>query len=164
MKKQQAGRSMIEMIGVLMVLAIVSVTGLVTYDYAKDRWWETDLAQTITKVLTIAKTKQREVSDRELRLVLPKGIHSIETAQVTTTNEDGIAIPTPYKMAVITFSKSSLECSVEAGCASLDALNRFGLEIKSVYEKTYQQGTVEITSGVAEVISKADKKAMEKNQ
>ena len=32
MKKQQAGRSMIEMIGVLMVLAIVSVTGLVTYD------------------------------------------------------------------------------------------------------------------------------------
>lgn len=160
MKKQQSGRSMVEMLGVLMVLAIVSVAGLVTYDYAKERWWETQLSQAISKVLTVAKTKEKNISARELRIALPKGIHSIQTEQVSFMTEDGTENSTPFKKVVITFGMKTLDCDVEKVCTKFNLLDKFGFDVSSPYKKTYTQGTVEVSSGVVEVMLKADKKTL----
>ena len=162
MKKFESGRSMVEMIAVLMILAVVSIAGLVTYDYAKQRWWETQLSQVVTKVLTVSKTKERNVTSQELRLELPKGILSVVTRFAATRNADtGAEETAPYRMVVITFNMNTLECKVSENCRKFDVLDRFGFSVSDPYTVSYKQGTVEMQGGVVEVMFKGDKKSLD---
>ena len=162
MKKLESGRSMVEMIAVLMILAVVSIAGLVTYDYAKQRWWETQLSQVVTKVLTVAKAKERNVTSQELRLELPKGVVSVVSRFATTKNADtGADETSPYRMAVVTFSMKTLECEVSENCRKFDFLDKFGFSVSDPYTISYKQGNVEMEGGVVDVLFKGDKKSLD---
>lgn len=83
--KNEKGRSMIEMIGVLCIFAVLSIVGLVTYDYAKERFWVVNTSQAVLKLISLAKVQGKDVTDATARIALPDGVLRIEVENASRT-------------------------------------------------------------------------------
>ena len=57
MKKFQNGRSMIEMLGVLAIIGVLSIGGLAGYTMAMNRWRANTLTDYVTRCVVVAQTK-----------------------------------------------------------------------------------------------------------
>ena len=57
MKKLQKGRSMIEMLGVLAIIGVLSIGGLAGYTMAMNRWRANTLLDYVTRCVVVAQTK-----------------------------------------------------------------------------------------------------------
>ena len=164
-KKNELGRSMVEMLGVLMILAVVSVAGLVTYDYAKKRWWETETGQVITKIFSLAKSKTRNVTAHEMHLALPRGITSIKTENVGILEEGAeTETATPFRKVVLTFDPAVYDCDAIETCEQFDVFKKFGFVVSAPYTQEYIQGDITMKRGVVDLMMKADSEALSKIQ
>ena len=57
MRKLQKGRSMIEMLGVLAIVGVLSIGGLAGYTMAMNRWRANTLMDYVTRCVVVAQTK-----------------------------------------------------------------------------------------------------------
>jgi len=57
MKKLQKGRSMIEMLGVLAIIGVLSIGGLAGYTMAMNRWRANTITDYVTRCVVVAQTK-----------------------------------------------------------------------------------------------------------
>ncbi len=60
--RNETGRSMVELIGVLAVMGVLSIGSLLAYDYTRERARATGVVQSISKMLAIARVKGKEVN------------------------------------------------------------------------------------------------------
>ena len=57
MKKIESGRSMIEMLGVLAIIGVLSIGGLAGYTMAMNRWRANTITDYVTRCVVVAQTK-----------------------------------------------------------------------------------------------------------
>ena len=57
MKKLQKGRSMIEMLGVLAIIGVLSIGGLAGYTMAMNRWRANTITDYVTRCVVVSQTK-----------------------------------------------------------------------------------------------------------
>ena len=57
MKKIESGRSMIEMLGVLAIIGVLSIGGLAGYTMAMNRWRAANLSDYVSRCVVVAQTK-----------------------------------------------------------------------------------------------------------
>jgi len=57
MKKIESGRSMIEMLGVLAIIGVLSIGGLAGYTMAMNRWRANTLTDYVTRCVVVSQTK-----------------------------------------------------------------------------------------------------------
>lgn len=99
MKKLQSGRSMIEMLGVLAIIGVLSVGGLTAYTSAMDRHDANKILDYAAKCAVIARTDGTSgeaftcVSDTQADLVGGASDIGIESASATYTSTSTTAIP-----------------------------------------------------------------------
>ncbi len=92
MKLHESGRSMVEMIGVLAIIGLLSIGSLAAYDYTKARARTTSIVDVASKLLAIARVKGKEVST-----FTEKMEYTIDNYQIAGTarideNEKGIVV------------------------------------------------------------------------
>ena len=61
--KSQSGRSMVEMLGVLAIIGVLSIGGIAGYTMAMNRYRANEILDTASKLAIIAQTKNRGVCD-----------------------------------------------------------------------------------------------------
>ncbi len=123
---KESGRSMLEMIGVLFVLAIVSVVGLVTYDYAKERFWAVNASQALVKMMSISRVQGRNVTDTSARINLPDGLLMVSVDYKTRT-------------ATVYYDEDEVDNK------KFDALTAYGYEVGDKTDVEYVQGDTKTT-------------------
>ena len=57
MKQNESGRSMIEMLGVLAIIGVLSIGGLAGYTMAMNRWRSSDISDYVSRCVVVAQTK-----------------------------------------------------------------------------------------------------------
>ena len=62
MNKAELGRSMVEMLGVLAIIGVLSIGSLISYDYAKERAKAAATIDIASKLLAIARVKGKAVT------------------------------------------------------------------------------------------------------
>lgn len=123
---KESGRSMLEMIGVLCVLAVLSVAGLVTYDYAKERFWAVNASQALVKMMSISRVQGRNVTDTSARINLPDGLLMVSVDYTTKT-------------ATIYYDEDEVDDK------KFEALTVYGYEVGSKTDVEYVQGDTKTT-------------------
>ena len=86
MKKNENGRSMVEMLGVLAIIGILSVTGIIGYTIAMRKYHANEIAQAISMLAVSAKTanygagitKDTNYTDLIEDANMPSGVESLE--------------------------------------------------------------------------------------
>ena len=72
------GRSMVEMLGVLMLMVVLSLVGLVGYNGAKGYWKVTNILGKAQEFSSIARVKARNITTEDVSFTLPKGVHRMD--------------------------------------------------------------------------------------
>ncbi len=72
--KKESGRTMVEMLGVLMIFAVLSIVGIAGYDEIKDKWRVTQTLTAVQKVYSVARSKGKMADSFTQRLPLPRGV------------------------------------------------------------------------------------------
>ena len=78
MKKLESGRTMVEMIAVLMIMIILSLVGMIGYNGVKNYWKATEIISNAQDVMAYARTKGTYVQATKANFSLPKGIIDME--------------------------------------------------------------------------------------
>ena len=78
MKKLESGRTMVEMMAVLMIIIVLSLVGLVGYKSAKNYWRATEVVSSAQDLIAIARTKGTYVQASQLNFALPAGVIDME--------------------------------------------------------------------------------------
>ncbi len=83
-KTNETGRSLVELIGVLCVMGVLSVGSLMTYDYTRSRARYTGIIESASKILAVARTKGRLVTtySEKMDLTAEKRDKAIMTAEI----------------------------------------------------------------------------------
>ena len=92
MMKNENGRSMVEMLGVLAIIGVLSVAGIMGYTIAMRKYRANEIAQAISMLAVSAKTKNSEIANGENTYVkmvggkLPSGVTQL-TADLDSENK-----------------------------------------------------------------------------
>lgn len=76
---KESGRTMVEMLGVLMIFGFLSIVGIAGYEELKNKWRVTETLTAIQKVHSVARSKGRSTNSYKQNLPLPNGILLIES-------------------------------------------------------------------------------------
>lgn len=79
MKKQnESGRSMIEMLAVLVIFIMLSLLGIVGFDYMKERQQANELMKVALNIYNVARTKGHNTTTQYERMEVPKGVYRMD--------------------------------------------------------------------------------------
>lgn len=92
MKLYESGRSMVEMIGVLAIIGLLSIGSLAAYDYTKARARATSVVDVASKLLAIARVKGKEVSTFTEKMEYTIDNYQVAGTARIDTDETGIVV------------------------------------------------------------------------
>ena len=73
-KRSESGRSMVEMLAVLVIFVMLSLLGIVGFDFMKERQQANDLMKEVINIYNIARTKGHNTTTQYERMDVPKGV------------------------------------------------------------------------------------------
>lgn len=82
-RKNESGRSMVEMLAVLVIFAILSLLGIVGFDFMKERQYTNELMDVAVNIYNVARTKGHNTTTDIERMSVPRGVGRMD-ANVAT--------------------------------------------------------------------------------
>lgn len=73
-KRNETGRSMIEMLAVLVIFALLSLVGIKGFDYMKGRQAANEMMKVVYNIYNVSKTKGYSTTTYYERMPVPKGV------------------------------------------------------------------------------------------
>ena len=77
-RKNESGRSMVEMLAVLVIFIMLSLLGIVGFDFMKERQQANELMKVVINIYNIARTKGHNTTTQYERMDVPKGISRMD--------------------------------------------------------------------------------------
>ena len=73
-RRSESGRSMVEMLAVLVIFVVLSLLGIVGFDFMKERQQANELMKVVINIYNIARTKGHNTTTDYERMDVPKGV------------------------------------------------------------------------------------------
>ncbi len=96
MRKNENGRSMIEMLGVLAIIGVLSVGGIYGYTVAMRKYKANEIAQTLSMLATLAKSANAGAG--KSLAIGASGLDTTPAGETVTAEADGTATPVVVKV------------------------------------------------------------------
>ena len=77
-KNNESGRSMVEMLAVLVIFVMLSLLGIVGFDFMKERQQANELMKVVINIYNIARTKGHNTTTQYERMEVPEGVSRMD--------------------------------------------------------------------------------------
>ncbi len=126
MKRNESGRSMVEMLGVLAIVGVLSVGGLAGYTTAMNKYRATEIMNSISLTLVEAETRGETVSYNGAYTSIPAAISTVISDVVVDPANRGIALVLPANGMPCELGKEPCD-TVAKNFEKADAFRDYGL-------------------------------------
>ncbi len=128
MKTNESGRSMVEMLGVLAIIGVLSIGGIAGYTTAMNRYRANEVIDMATKYATVAYTSFQTYGARHHGNGMPSG--NMPSLVQTGLDDDGKINGATIETAVVTKNDGTQQGSTEAAPGTASDYNKVRILIK----------------------------------